>query len=153
QEVTGEHEVPGGTQAVTQLAIPGCASPSLAAAGDGAGTAYELKFLLEDRAAAAVEGWARRRLALDPHGEAALGGASRATALYCDTGAWHVYLRAPSYRRRKFRLRRYGDEALIYLERKARRGDRVAKVRTPVRAAEVDLLAGETKEDWAGCWF
>jgi hypothetical protein len=138
---------------VTPPAIPGSASPSLASAGDGAGAAYELKFLLNEDRAAAVEAWARRRLALDPHGDTALGGAYRTTTLYCDTGAWHVYLRAPSYRRRKFRLRRYGDEALVYLERKSRRGDRVAKVRTPIRAAEVDLLAAEPEEDWAGWWF
>ena len=77
-------------------------SPALA---DGAGQAFELKFLLPADRAGFVESWARRWLRPDPHG---LGGAYRILSLYCDTPGLDVYHRAPGYRRRKYRLRRYG---------------------------------------------
>ncbi len=59
------------------LTAAGFESPSLSARGGGAGPAYELKFLLDEERGRAVEAWARRRLALDPHGDPALGGAYR----------------------------------------------------------------------------
>src|SRR5207302_7532649 len=109
-------------------------SPSLAVRGGGA--AYELKFLLDETRAQEVEAWARLRLALDPHGDPALGGAYRTTSLYFDTPELDVYHRSPSYRRRKFRVRRYGSAPLAFLERKAKWGDRVAKRRTSVPEEE-----------------
>jgi hypothetical protein len=127
------------------------ASPSLRPAG---GPAYELKFLLDDALAAEVEAWARRRLALDPHADPALGGAYRTTTLYCDTPEHDVYRRTGSYGRRKFRLRRYGQSAQVFLERKSKRGDRVRKRRTAVPADELALLAHPLSvTTWPGHWF
>src|SRR4051812_26013707 len=91
-------------------------SPSLAP--DGTAPAYELKFLLHEAQAQLVEAWARRRLMLDPHGEPALAGAYRTVSLYFDTPQLDVYQRTPSYKRRKFRVRRYGAAPLLFLERK-----------------------------------
>jgi hypothetical protein len=122
-------------------------------ADNGDATAYELKFVLDEGRAGEVEAWARQRLQLDPHGDPDLGGAYRTTTLYCDTPTWSVYWRLPSYRRRKFRLRRYGGEDLVYLERKTRRGDRVAKLRTLAAAAELALLDHAPGADWPGGWF
>src|SRR5439155_22125195 len=110
-------------------------------ASDSDGAAYELKFLLDETRAQDVEAWAELRLALDPHSDPALGGASRTTSLYFDTPELDVYHRAPSYRRRKFRVRRYGSAPEVFLERKSKWGDRVAKPRTAVPAAELPLLA------------
>src|SRR5947208_6777877 len=86
-------------------------SPALT---NGAGQAFELKFLLPADRAAAVEEWARRWLTPDPHGQA---GTYRVLSLYCDTPGLDVYHRAPGYRRRKYRLRRYGLAEVIHLER------------------------------------
>jgi VTC domain len=128
-------------------------SPSLRPTEDGA--AYELKFLLGDAQARAVAGWARQHLALDPHADPALADAYRIHSLYFDTAHLDVYHRAPNYKRRKFRLRRYGSEPLVYLERKSKWGDRVAKRRSAVAEGELPRLAeGAAGDiDWPGHWF
>jgi VTC domain len=132
----------------------GCESPSLSSLSDGAGPAYELKFLLDEARAQEVEAWARGRLVLDPHGDPALGGAYRTTSLYCDTPELDVYHRTVSYRRRKFRLRRYGSAPWAFLERKSKWGDRVAKRRTAVPEEELALLVPPmVLATWPGTWF
>jgi hypothetical protein len=132
----------------------GFESPSLGWPGDGGGPAYELKFLLNLEQAREVEAWAQRRLALDPHGDPALGGAYGTTSLYCDTPELDVYHRSPTYRRRKFRVRRYGSAPWAFLERKARWGDRVAKRRTAIPDEELALLAHPMSAvTWPGHWF
>jgi VTC domain len=132
----------------------GFESPSLASPGDGAGAAYELKFLLDEARAQEVEAWARRRLTLDPHGDPALGGAYRTTSLYFDTPELDVYHRSPSYKRRKYRVRRYGALPWLFLERKTKWGDRVQKRRTGVPDADLRLLAHPLSlVDWPGHWF
>jgi hypothetical protein len=131
----------------------GFASPSLRPREPEA-PAFEIKFLLSEGQAREVEGWATRRLVLDPHGEAALGGAYRTTSLYCDTPELDVYHRTPGYSRRKYRVRRYGTGTSAYLERKSKRGDRVAKQRQAISAEELALLARPVAlEDWSGQWF
>jgi hypothetical protein len=129
-------------------------SPSLQTLDRSVGPAYELKFLIDAATAAAVQAWARQRLAFDPHGDPARDGAYHTTTLYLDTEALDVYHRAPSFRRRKFRVRRYGDNAWVYLERKTKAGDRVTKRRVQVEGSEVSRLAGDNVDAaWTGMWF
>ena len=71
--------------------------------------AFEVKFLLSSAEAREVERRLRGRLAPDPHADPALGGAYRVTSVYFDTPALDVYRRSDGYRRRKYRVRRYGD--------------------------------------------
>jgi hypothetical protein len=119
-----------------------------------AGPANELKFLLDERQAREVEAAARGLLAPDPHGDPALGGAYATTCLYCDTPRLDVYFRSPSYRRHKFRVRRYGAAPWVFLERRTRADGRVVKRRTPLPETELPLLAGLfAAEAWAGRWF
>lgn len=128
-------------------------SPSLGSPGSS-GPAFELKFLLDEAGAQEVETWARRHLTLDPHGDAVLGGAYRTTSLYCDTPDLDMYHRSPSYKRRKFRVRRYGLAPWTFLERKSKWGDRVAKRRTVVPEEELPLLAHPLSLlTWPGHWF
>lgn len=116
--------------------------------------AYELKFVLDDNRTAMVQQWADIRLAPDPHGDPALHGAYRTTTLYCDTPELDVFHRADSYRRRKFRVRRYGLMSGVYLERKTKAGDRVQKRRSLVASHELELLAQPMSlETWPGHWF
>lgn len=123
-------------------------SPGLAS---NAGQAFELKYLLSRDAAKQIEAWARTHMTPDPHGDAGL---YQITSVYSDTQHFDVLHRSPGYRRNKFRLRRYGNERNVYLERKYKRKDRVLKERTPVREEELSLLASEDlSADWLANWF
>jgi len=103
---------------------------------------YELKFLLAEPVAGEIEAWARDRLAVDRHADPALGRQYRTTTLYLDTPALDVLHALPGFRRRKYRLRRYGREPRLYLERKIRRGDAVRKRRVAVPEEALATLAG-----------
>lgn len=116
--------------------------------------AFEVKFLVPEEQAAEIERWARGRLDPDPHGDPSRGGTYAITTVYCDTADFNVLRKSDRYRRRKFRLRRYGDSELIYLERKTRLGSEVRKRRSSVLEPELALLASPVcLPDWAGNWF
>lgn len=128
-------------------------SPSLHALGDHQ-VSYELKFLVTSAVAKEVEAWASRRLRPDPYADPNLGGAYSIASLYCDTPRLDVYHGRRSYGRRKYRIRRYGDASWLYLERKTRMGDRVAKRRTRVDLADLSQMdEGLPSADWCGLWF
>jgi hypothetical protein len=132
----------------------GFLSPSLGSPGDGAGPAFEVKFLLDEVRAREVEVRARRILALDPHGDPVLGGAYRTTSLYCDTPELDVYHRSEAYKGHKFRVRRYGSTPWAFLERKSKEDDRVAKKRTPIAEEDLARLAQPMVfGKWPGRWF
>lgn len=136
------------------MAKSGFESPSLVLPGERTTPAFELKFLISEAQAQSIQDWARQRFMLDPHGDPAAGGAYRTTSLYFDTPELDVYFRSPSYRQRKFRMRQYGDSAQLFLERKTKRGDRVAKRRVVIPGAEAAWLQQETTSTtWAGHWF
>jgi hypothetical protein len=129
-------------------------SPSLFAAGADGPPAFELKFLLTEDQARAVESRAARRLALDPHADPALGNAYQTTSLYTDTPLFEVLSRTGTLGRRKYRVRRYGAAGPVFLERKTKSGDRVRKRRSAVLTAELAALAAsESAPAWAGNWF
>jgi hypothetical protein len=144
----------GGEDIVTPPATAaGFESPSLTASAAGA-PAFELKFLLDEARAQEVEAWAHARLVLDPHGDPALGGAYRTTTVYTDTPGLDVYHRSPSFKRSKYRVRRYGSAPRVFLERKSKSGDRVAKRRAAVPGEELFTLAQPMSLlTWPGHWF
>lgn len=128
-------------------------SPSLSSSGTGDGPAFELKFLVDEPQARAVEQYLHGRLPFDPHGDPDRG-AYQTTTLYLDTPGLDVFHRLPPLKRRKFRLRRYGTDAHIFLERKMRANDRVRKRRSAVPVDELPLLANPLSvSDWSGRWF
>jgi hypothetical protein len=132
------------------MTAPLVESPSLRA-GNGGTAAYELKFLLDEPAARAIEAWARQRLVPDPHGR---DGTYRTTSLYCDTAALDVYHRTPGFKRSKYRVRRYGELAAVHLERKTKRGDRVRKRRAVLPLEGLALVeASDPEPDWPFAWF
>src|SRR5437660_111 len=125
-------------------------SPGLGA-GPSLGPAFELKFQLTTVEAQVIEAWARQNLLPDPHGQH---GSYRITSIYCDTPGLDVFHRSPGFKRRKYRLRRYGDSPYVFLERKSRRGDRVKKKRAAIPEEELALLSAMTSPpEWAGAWF
>lgn len=116
--------------------------------------AFELKFLIAESLAQQVQAWAAAHMQADAYADPRLGGAYQTTTLYLDTPQRDVFHRAAGHRSRKFRLRRYGSESRIYLERKTRRGDRVEKRRSDVQLHELATLAEPPQANgWPGDWF
>ncbi|MFO0829729.1 MAG: polyphosphate polymerase domain-containing protein [Phycisphaerales bacterium] len=118
-------------------------SPGLARRTRDVGRAFEMKFLLDEARALEVEAELRRALgasfAIDPFAEPSRGGYA-IRSLYCDTRDFAVLRRVGSHRFRKYRVRRYGDGTLAYLERKSRRGMAVSKRRVAIDVAELAWL-------------
>jgi hypothetical protein len=104
----------------------------------------ELKFLVDTATAARIRDWARARLDPDPHGNGGWGDEYRSATIYFDTPEFDVFHRVGSYGRSKYRIRRYGDDERAFLERKMRRGDRLAKRRSAVALTQLEGL----HDDW-----
>ena len=114
----------------------------------------ELKFLVEAETAPAVLAWARHRLGPDPHGSGDHLDAYRVTSLYFDTEQLDVYHRRGSYRRGKYRVRRYDHAEVLFLERKLRTDRVLIKRRTEVSFDGLLALSGNHHgPEWAGHWF
>lgn len=128
-------------------------SPSIARTATDSVAAYELKLVIPEALAQTVESWAGDQMQRDPFCDSSSGGTYQTTTLYLDTPDLDVFHRSPGFRRRKYRLRRYGQEQQIYLERKSRRGDRVRKRRCDVLLEDLGRLANEDASDWSGSWF
>ncbi len=138
-------------------------SPSLfqsqtsGATQDGA-VAFELKFLLTEQQAKDIAVALQGRLAPDPYADPSLQGAYRTTSLYTDTAGFDVYRRNGNHAGTKFRVRRYGLDGPMFLERKDKDGDRVRKIRTTISAGDLCPLYETNAESgvnghWAGVWF
>jgi VTC domain len=132
-------------------------SPSLLPAlkgPEGKIASYELKFLLSHAQAEQVERWASQCLAHDPHDDPVLGYAYRIGSIYFDTDQLDVFNQTATYKRRKFRLRRYGNETNVYLERKTKSADKVSKRRSLIALPELNRLEGlSVDQNWSGSWF
>jgi hypothetical protein len=116
--------------------------------------AFELKFLLPKDIAEAALAWARHHLSPDPHAQGAEGDGYRVNSLYFETPRMDVYLRNGSYGKSKYRVRRYGNESSLFLERKLKSRGLVSKRRTRVPDRELVFLDGaESSADWGGRWF
>lgn len=116
--------------------------------------AFELKFQLDEALGREVADWAAQHLHLDPNGRPELGNAYRIHGLYFDTPALDVFQRSPGYKKKKYRLRRYGSDPLIFLEQKRKSAGRVAKRRVQVDEAELERLRDiPGEQDWTGAWF
>jgi len=116
--------------------------------------AREMKFLLDEQLAPALREWARARLTRDSFGSGPHGDDYTTTSLYFETPQFDVYHRRGSYGRSKFRIRRYGEADIVFLERKFRTNRLLAKRRTTVPIAEMDHLAGPAPDrSWPGYWF
>lgn len=115
---------------------------------------YELKFLIDEGRAADIMAWAREHLEPDPHADSKLGDGYHVNSLYLDTPHFDVYHRADSFRQRKYRLRRYGSEGLVWCELKRKRMGLVRKRRVVVDESDLALrLTSMNEAVWEGDWF
>lgn len=119
--------------------------------------ASEIKFVIDPGLAERVRAWARRHLQPDPNGGGAHGDEYRTTSLYFDTPALDVLNRRGSYGRAKYRIRRYADSGVVFLERKLRTQRLLAKRRTVVPIGDLAWLVGDAGDaaglEWPGRWM
>lgn len=116
--------------------------------------AYELKFLVPDAVATEVLAWGRRHLPPDPHAELHADDRYRVTSLYFDTPQLDVFRGVGSNGRCKYRVRRYGAETALFLERKLKTRGLVGKRRTRIAAEALSHLAQpQPQPHWDGHWY
>jgi hypothetical protein len=117
-------------------------------------SASEIKFALDTATAARVREFVRALLAPDPHAGGPNADEYATTTLYFDTSDYAVYSRRGSYRRAKYRIRRYGQGEMAFLERKLRTAELLSKRRSMVRVHDLPLLTASIPEaSWGGSWF
>ena len=132
----------------------GLVSPSLFENGADGPPAFELKFLLSEERARAVEERAKSFLTLDRYADPSRGNSYPILSLYTDTPEFDVYRRTPAAGGCKHRVRRYGNRGPIFVERKTKSGDRVRKKRTHADLGILMAIAkGDAPPAWSGEWF
>lgn len=116
--------------------------------------AHELKFVIGPDLAPRIRRWARIHLDADIHGTGPFGDEYRTTSVYFDTDVCDVFHRRGSFGRSKYRIRRYGNEDTVFLERKMRQPAVLAKRRTSLSlSALTRLTEPAVGADWPGYWF
>jgi hypothetical protein len=116
--------------------------------------AAEIKFLLTPLIAAQIHDWARGRLVCDPNASDESGDGYQITSLYFDTGPFDVFQRKGSFGRSKYRIRRYGQSEVVFLERKLKTRGLLTKRRSIIPLAELTRLVGDDPDRaWPGFWF
>ncbi|RYG36014.1 polyphosphate polymerase domain-containing protein [bacterium] len=112
--------------------------------------AHELKFALSDAIVGQVTEWAKAHIPADPY--AGLGDLYDVDSLYFDSEDMSVFHRQPGFDDRKYRVRRYGSEGLLYLEEKEKLKGWVRKRRTAIPEDDLNRIEVEDT-NWEGAWF
>jgi hypothetical protein len=119
--------------------------------------ASETKFLVSPAVAEQIRDWARTRLAADPNASGEFNDACdsyQITSLYFDTGGFDVFHRKGSFGRSKYRVRRYGESQIAFLERKLKTRGLLTKRRSLVKLDELaQLMDVVPARGWVGHWF
>ena len=116
--------------------------------------ASEVKFLVSPELGEQVQQWARAHLQPDPYAGGEAGDRYQISSLYFDTPEFDVFHRRGSFGRSKYRVRRYGDAPIAFLERKLKTRGLLTKRRSIVRLEELSRLSDEDAgPDWSGGWF
>jgi hypothetical protein len=116
--------------------------------------ATEMKFLVSPALAGQIRAWGRQHLSPDPHAGGPAGDGYEITSLYFDTAQFDVFHRRGSFGRSKYRIRRYGEAQVAFLERKLKTRGLLTKRRSIVRLDELEFLAADDdNRAWPGRWF
>ena len=116
--------------------------------------AAELKFVVPSQVGQQIRSWARLNLVADPYGSGEAKDEYQIHSLYFDTQEFDVFHRRGSYGRSKFRIRRYGNDEILFLERKLRTNGMLTKRRCTVRLEDLErLVPTSPSEDWSGSWY
>jgi len=117
-------------------------------------SACEIKFIVDERQAAAIRAWARANMQPDPHGNGPFGDAYTTSTLYFDTERFDVFHRKGSFGRSKYRVRRYGASDVVFFERKMRTSELLVKRRTAALLHDLSRLTLIGSDDtWPPNWF
>jgi hypothetical protein len=119
-------------------------------------SAFEIKFVVDQDTGHRIRERARQLLAADPWASGPAADEYGITSLYFDTPDLAVFNRRGSYKRAKYRIRRYGQSDVVFLERKLRTNDLLSKRRTNVRLEDLPLLQNDDDTvdgTWPGHWF
>lgn len=117
-------------------------------------SAHEIKFVVSSGLGHLIRETARLVLSPDPHATGPMSDEYRTTTLYFDTEEFAVFRRNGSYRRAKYRIRRYGQSNVVFLERKLRTRSVLSKRRSPMPVTDLGRLAnGALESTWPGGWF
>ena len=129
--------------------------------------AFEIKFVVEESLVESLIPRVAARMQWDPHADPKTGGYS-VEGIYFETDQRDVYRRSPGYSRKKYRIRRYSEGLVVFLERKSKRNGIVSKRRLQLESAELtkvlkeayvisdrmpnaenqDRSSGQTETDW-----
>lgn len=115
--------------------------------------AFEIKFVVDRDLGHRIREVGRRTLTADPWATGPASDEYRTTTVYFDTDELDVYRRRGSYRRAKYRIRRYGQDDVVFLERKLRTPNVLSKRRTRLGISELGRLHAAIDSSWAGLWF
>ena len=115
--------------------------------------AFEIKFVVDRDLGHRIREAGRRILSPDPWATGPASDEYHTTTVYFDTDEFDVYRRRGSYRRAKYRIRRYGQGDVVFLERKLRTADVLSKRRTGLGIAELGRLHAAAESSWPGLWF
>jgi len=114
----------------------------------------EVKFVVDGATGRRIREWARINLDPDPHGAGPFGDEYGISSLYFDTDAGDVFHRRGSFGRAKYRVRRYGESEVAFLERKLRKPGMLSKRRTVVALDALPCLNRRSTDlRWDGDWF
>ena len=115
---------------------------------------YELKFVISSEISERVREWAHHHLTPDPHCARDVDWGYLVNSLYLDTPEFEVLRRGDGFRQRKYRLRRYGIEDVIWMELKQKNGGLVSKRRTAVKEDDLrHTIASPPVLDTPEGWF
>ncbi len=115
--------------------------------------ASEIKFVVDAALAGRIRAWARQHLDPDPHGGGPSSDEYHTASLYFDTVDFDVLQRRGSFGRAKYRIRHYGDNGTVFLERKLRKPNVLIKRRTPIPLDDLARLDDPSAGPWAGYWL
>jgi VTC domain len=116
--------------------------------------ASEIKFLISPALAEQIRSWARACLSPDPYAGGEAGDSYLITSLYFDTPQFDMFHRRGSFGRSKYRIRRYNEGQVAFLERKLKTNGLLTKRRSIVELDELEQLSEDNAaRDWAGYWF
>lgn len=116
--------------------------------------AREIKFVVDGQLAPKIQAWMRDNLQPDEFGSGPHQDQFATSSLYFETADFDVFHRRGSYGKSKYRVRRYGQSPIMFLERKFRTDRVLIKRRTTAALDEFErLAAGAPDPRWHGYWF